>query len=240
MPATETREIGGVASLGASTLAEAFQLTAARCASQTALQTRDGAQRLSWAEYARRVRAVAGGLSSVGIGRGDTVALMLTNRPEFHLLDTAAIHLGATPFSIYNTYPPEQIAYLLASSGSKVVATERSMLGPVSEAARSIALEAIVVVDGGDADGALTLNELESRDDGSFDFEATWRSVEPSDVLTVIYTSGTTGPPKGVELTHANMLATLRGYAEVIEFPVEGRVISWLPMAHVAERACSH
>ena len=75
---------------------------------------------------------------------------------------------------------------------------------------------------------------------GGFDFEAAWRGVQPDDLLTLIYTSGTTGPPKGVQLTHANLVAGIRGFDQVISFPDEGRVVSWLPMAHIAERACSH
>jgi long-subunit acyl-CoA synthetase (AMP-forming) len=73
-----------------------------------------------------------------------------------------------------------------------------------------------------------------------FDFESAWRAVSADDLLTLIYTSGTTGPPKGVQLTHENLLTAVRGFDEVIAFPDEGRVISWLPMAHIAERACSH
>ena len=64
--------------------------------------------------------------------------------------------------------------------------------------------------------------------------------MQPQDVLTLIYTSGTTGPPKGVQLTHDNLIAAVRGYDEMIDFPPDGRVISWPPMAHIAERACSH
>ena len=222
----------------ASTLAEAFQLTAARCGEQIALRTRDGSQSLTWREYAQRVRSVAAGLAASGVGRGETVALMMSNRPDFHTIDAAAFHLGATPFSIYNTYPAEEVAHLLRNSGSKVIATERAMLDTVLPAARAAGVEQLVVVDGvGDG---MTLVELEESGDPGFDFEAAWHAVEPGDVLTIIYTSGTTGPPKGVELSHANMLATLRSYAEVIDFPDQGRVISWLPMAHIAERACSH
>ena len=73
-----------------------------------------------------------------------------------------------------------------------------------------------------------------------FDFETAWRAVQPDDLLTLIYTSGTTGPPKGVQLTHANLVAGIDGFDQVIRFPDDGRVISWLPMAHIAERACSH
>ena len=64
--------------------------------------------------------------------------------------------------------------------------------------------------------------------------------MQPDDLLTLIYTSGTTGPPKGVQLTHANLVAAVKGFDQVIAFPDDGRVVSWLPMAHIAERACSH
>ncbi len=64
--------------------------------------------------------------------------------------------------------------------------------------------------------------------------------MQPQDTLTLIYTSGTTGPPKGVQLTHSNQIEAVRGFDEIISFPADGRVISWLPMAHIAERACSH
>ncbi len=97
-----------------------------------------------------------------------------------------------------------------------------------------------MVVDAGGLDEALTIADVEAEGDPEFDFEASWRAVEPDDMLTLIYTSGTTGPPKGVQLTHANVISALHGFDEVISFPSEGRVISWLPMAHIAERACSH
>ena len=98
----------------------------------------------------------------------------------------------------------------------------------------------MIVVDGDGADGTLTIEDVEARAPKEFDFEAAWRAVQPQDVLTLIYTSGTTGPPKGVQLTHDNLIAAVRGYDEMIDFPPDGRVISWLPMAHIAERACSH
>ncbi len=81
---------------------------------------------------------------------------------------------------------------------------------------------------------------MESHAADGFDFEAAWRAVEPYDILTLIYTSGTTGPPKGVQLTHSNLISAVQGFDEVIAFPSDGRVVSWLPMAHIAERACSH
>src|SRR5919108_229973 len=81
---------------------------------------------------------------------------------------------------------------------------------------------------------------VEGRAPHGFDFEAAWRFFFNDTATTEIYTSGTTGPPKGVQLTHANLVAGIRGFDQVIHFPDEGRVVSWLPMAHIAERACSH
>ncbi|HEX4670702.1 MAG TPA: AMP-binding protein, partial [Solirubrobacteraceae bacterium] len=112
------------AALDASTMCEAFQITAAERPGDVALRTiRDGIS-ITWAEYSERVRRLAGAFSALGLGHGHTVGFMLTNRPEFHLLDTAAMHLGATPFSIYNTSSPEQIAYLLADARNRVMIVE--------------------------------------------------------------------------------------------------------------------
>jgi long-chain acyl-CoA synthetase len=162
---------------------------------------------------------------------------MLTNRPEFHFFDAAALHLGATPFSFYNTYTAEQIAYQVQDAGTRILVTEKAFLDRFEGIE---AIEHLVVVDAGDLDEALTIADVEAEGDPGFDFEAAWRAVQPDDLLTLIYTSGTTGPPKGVQLTHANEISAVQGFDEVIEFPDDGRVISWLPMAHIAERACSH
>ena len=99
--------------LQAKTVAEAFQPTAEAHPDRVALRTKGDEFSITWGEYAEQVEDIAAGLAGLGIGRGDTVAIMLTNRPEFHSVDSAAMHLGATPFSIYNTYTPEQIKYLV-------------------------------------------------------------------------------------------------------------------------------
>jgi long-subunit acyl-CoA synthetase (AMP-forming) len=227
--------------LEAATMAEAFQLTAAGHADRTAIRTKGDEFSITWAGYAERVRDVAAGLAAAGIKRGDTVGIMLTNRPEFHFVDTASIHLGATPFSIYNTSTPEQIAYLLEDAENRVLVTEQALLDTVLAArdAGANEVETVVVVDGDARDGAISLAELEAGGSEDFDLEAAWRAVEPDDLLTVIYTSGTTGPPKGVQLTHANLLATMSTFDELLPMPADGRLVSWLPMAHVAERNCT-
>jgi long-chain acyl-CoA synthetase len=214
------------AGLDAATVAEGFQLTARAHPDRCALRLKDDELSITWAEYADKVRRTAAGLAGLGLGRGDAMGIMLTNRPEFHWFDAAALHLGATPFSIYNTYAPEQVEYQLQDAGVDIVITEKAFADRI----RGVA-HVIVIDDGG---------EVESHAPGDFDFEAAWRTVEPDDVLTLIYTSGTTGPPKGVQVTHANLISAVKGFDQVISFPDDGRVVSWLPMAHIAERACSH
>src|SRR5215208_5614637 len=217
------------AGLDASTVAEAFQLTAAAHPDRVALRLKDDELSLTWAEYADKVRRVAAGLAGLGLERGGSMGIMLTNRPEFHWFDAAALHLGATPFSVYNTYAPEQIQYQVEDAQARIVVTEKAF----EDRIRGLeGVEHVIVVDGGD--------DVEQHAPEGFDFEAAWRAVEPEDILTLIYTSGTTGPPKGVQLTHSNLISAVQGFDEVIAFPSDGRVVSWLPMAHIAERACSH
>jgi long-subunit acyl-CoA synthetase (AMP-forming) len=241
METTAAEALGGSPALRASTLCEAFQITAAERPDQVALRTRGDEVAITYREYAERVRRIAGGLASVGVERCDAVALILVNRPEFNLVDTAALHLGAAPFSIYNTSAPEQIEYLFSNAGNRIVVTERAFLPRVRAAiARGgVAVERIVLVDG-DEDGTISLAELEEAERSGFDFDASWRAVEPADILTLIYTSGTTGPPKGVQLTHANMIAEVRGTSERLPARPGGRIISFLPAAHIADRWSAH
>jgi long-subunit acyl-CoA synthetase (AMP-forming) len=224
-------ESGRPAGLSASTVAEAFQQTAAAHPDRPALRLKDDELSLTWGEYADKVRRVAAGLAGLGLERGDSMGIMLTNRPDFHWFDAAALHLGATPFSIYNTYAPDQVQYQLQDAEARILVTEKAFLDRVDGLE---GLDHLIVVD--DDQGI----DVESHAAEGFDFDAAWRAVQPEDTLTLIYTSGTTGPPKGVELTHSNLIAAVQGFDEVIAFPADGRVISWLPMAHIAERACSH
>ena len=209
-------------------MAEAFQVTAEAHPDRCALRTKGDEFSMSWREYAEKVKATAAGLAGLGLGRGGTIALMLTNRPEFHWFDAAAMHLGATPFSIYNTYTSEQIQYQVDDAGARILVTEEAFADRVEGLT---GVEHLIVVERGG---------VEEHAAKGFDFDAAWKAVEPDDLLTLIYTSGTTGPPKGVQLTHSNLVSGIRGFDQVIKFPNEGRVISWLPMAHIAERSCSH
>ncbi|WP_156687409.1 AMP-dependent synthetase/ligase [Mycobacterium sp. Marseille-P9652] len=221
-----------------STLPQAFQETAALKGDAVAIRTVGDKTVITWREYAERVRKIATGLAALGVERGHTVGLMLRNRPEFHLTDTAVMHLGATPFSIYATSAPEQIRYLFGNADNRVVITEKDFLPAVKAAGAELAH--VIVVDA-DVEGCLTLDELESTDaKPGFDFEAAWRSVLPEDLATLIYTSGTTGPPKGVELTHANVMAEFSAIMDLIDLRETDRIVSYLPHAHIADRVTGH
>jgi long-chain acyl-CoA synthetase len=111
-PATASRAVG------AATIAEAFRITAEDHPDRVAVRTKDDEVSLTWSELRDRVDALARGLHALGVRRGDTVALMLANRPEFHVADLAVMTLGATPYSIYATSSPEQIAYVVGDDAS--------------------------------------------------------------------------------------------------------------------------
>src|SRR4051794_22977085 len=224
--------------LDARTMCEALMLTAAKRPDQTALRTPDDRPSLTYAETMERVAALAAGLHGLGVRRGDTVGLMMVNRPGFHMFDAAAMMLGAAPFSVYNTSPPEQVGYVMGDAGNRVVVTERQFVDVIRAAGEHGAgVETVISLDGG-AD--LGIGDLVAQATPDFDLEAAWRAVEPQDLLTLIYTSGTTGPPKGVEITHANMLAELRGCHDAVALSEGGRSVSFLPAAHIADRWASH
>jgi len=223
--------------LGAATMCEAFQLTAAEQGDNPALRLKDADYEASFAEYAETARKRAAGLAALGVGHGDTLGFMLVNRPAFFLTDCAAMHLGAACFSLYNTSSPEQIEYVVADAANRVIVTEQAFLDSVLQVRERVeTLEQVVVIDGEAPEGTISIAELEEMGDPGFDFEAAWRAVKPDDVLCLIYTSGTTGPPKGVQLTHDNMMSEWRACDGVHAADTGGRSISFLPSAHIADR----
>jgi long-chain acyl-CoA synthetase len=238
--ATTESAAQSAADAGAKTIAEAFRYTAGRRSGDIAIRTKGDAFTITWGELQRRVDALAGGLAKLGLERGQTLALMMGNRPEFHICDVAGMMLGATPFSIYNTYTAEQITYLIDDAEARILICSQEYLPVVLEARKELPhLEHVIVVDGEAPEGVLALSEVEGSNP-DFDVEAACSQIKPSDVLTLIYTSGTTGPPKGVQLIHRNLIAAVEGLDELIQFPADGRVISWLPHAHIAERNAHH
>ena len=229
--------------LRAGTITEAFAITVAAYRDDEAVRHSDGTSSMTWGELDRRVREVAGGLRAIGVGAGNVVALMLTNRVEAGLADLAVLHLGAVPVSFYNSTPAGQLTYLLEDSGARVVITEPAFAEVLLAARQAAQTDPGLVLVGGSADreagpGDIAFDELTGLGTPLAVGEEPAR--EPHDLVSIVYTSGTTGPPKGVELTHDNVLAQIRGLQEIGRLPDRGRVLSYLPFAHLGDRLCSY
>ena len=224
------------------TLGHALRLTADRIPDRVAVRTVNDETSWTWRQLRLRVDELARGLYGLGIRDGDCVGLMLSNRPEFHVADLAAVIAGATPFSVYSSYTPEQIAFVMADSGASVLITEQSALDRVLEARKSLPkLRHVIVVDGSPSAETISVTDVVAAGaDCDFDVDAAIDRLTPDRVLTLIYTSGTTGDPKGVEITHANVAAAALACEGRVTWPDDARVISWLPAAHIAERVCHH
>ncbi|HEY3758781.1 MAG TPA: AMP-dependent synthetase/ligase [Solirubrobacteraceae bacterium] len=238
---------GTSAAAHATTMVQAFELTSAALADRVAIRTKGDEQTLTWAQWRQRTRDLAGGLQRLGLERGQTVALLLGNRPEFHVADIAAVTLGATTFSIYQTYAANQIEFVVSDAAARIAIVERQYLDRLLQARRNLPqLEHVILVDPTEQalpEGVLALADVEAsgRDEQiQREVQDAAAQVAPEDVLTLIYTSGTTGPPKGVQLTHRNLMSTVRAVEAIVPFEPGARVISWLPAAHIAERNAHH
>ncbi|MDB4870896.1 MAG: AMP-dependent synthetase and ligase, partial [Gemmatimonadales bacterium] len=184
-----------------------------------ALQVKSGGayKPISHTEIALRVRRAARGLQTLGVTRGDRVAILSENRPEWAIADFASLTTGLTDVPIYPTLPADQISYMLRDSGSVAIfVSNREQAEKVKQIRGQ--LPALKTVIGFDAIPGLTdmsIAELEQRGAQGETEETTARyradalSVKPDDVATIIYTSGTTGDPKGVMLTHDNIYSNV-------------------------------
>lgn len=215
-----------------------------------ALQVKRGGvyQPISHTEVAERVRHAARGLSSLGVRRGDRVAILSENRPEWAIADYACLNIGLTDVPIYPTLPPDQIAYVLKDSGAVAIFVSNKVQAEKIREIRT-QLPALKTVIGFDEIPGLTnmsIAELEKRGAQGENREsiATYRedalTVRPDDLATIIYTSGTTGEPKGAMLTHDNIYSNVEASRKAI--PFEGRDIglSFLPLSHIFERMAGH
>ncbi|OKI39791.1 AMP-dependent synthetase [Streptomyces sp. CB03578] len=202
----------------------------------------DGWTTLSWAEARREIAVLASGYAALGIERGEHVLMMMGNRPEHWLSDLALVHLGAVPVTVYGTSAPEQIAHIARHSRARVAivegARELARWEPLL-ADGTVALERLVVAEAADAGPHRTYGSLQAsgaRAHRPDSFEKAWRETRPGDPLTVVYTSGTTGDPKGVRLTHRNIMLQSVRLDRRVDLPEHAEHICYLPFAHIAER----
>jgi len=215
-----------------------------------ALQVKTGGayRPISHGEVADRVRHAARGLSSLGVRRGDRVAILSENRPEWAIADYACLSVGLTDVPIYPTLPADQVAYMLRDSGAVAVFVSNKMQAEKIREVRS-QLPALKTVIGFDDISGLTnmsMAELEKRGSKGETREsiATYRedalTVKPDDLATIIYTSGTTGEPKGVMLTHDNIYSNVEASRKAIPFDGRDTGLSFLPLSHIFERMAGH
>jgi len=195
---------------------------------------------VSAAEVYRGVVGVARMLESWGIGKGDRVAILSENRPEWTITDFAALSLGAVTVPIYSTQTADQTAFVLRDAGVRVIAVStKNQLEKVLSVRRNTPLERIVVMDAVENPQAVHMQALMRQGpiEADTDFDARSQSILPGDLATIIYTSGTTGNPKGVMLTHGNMASNIACSMEPFGFGSKNEVsVSFLPLSHVTAR----
>ncbi len=232
-----------------------FQESAARWSTKVALMHKvEGRYRdISYRDLAQQVELMASGLAALGIGKGDRVALLSENRPEWAVTDLAVLALGAINVPLYTTLPTPQIAYILQNSGAKaIVLSDAKQLAKVL-AARTEApqLTYIIAMDAEPPAGDAMVHTYASvverggQHPLAAGWEKTWKAVKPDDVASIVYTSGTTGDPKGAQLTHKNFVTDADVAIQHFKKGGEGVsdqdvFLSFLPLCHVYERTCGY
>ncbi|OYN89356.1 long-chain fatty acid--CoA ligase [Parenemella sanctibonifatiensis] len=200
----------------------------------TRIRVGDRWQTKSYGVLRREVEQLAGVLHASGVRKGDRIALWAANRPEWSLVDLAAMWLGAVTVPIYGSSTAEQAAHILRDSGAGWI-----FIGGAEEAAR--VPEGVTVVSFDAVDGVTPLAELLSRPVDPADAEAVAATERhPDDLLTLIYTSGTTGDPKGVMLTHRALCAELDALEGYFDVQPTDHSLCFLPLAHALERGWTY
>jgi long-chain acyl-CoA synthetase len=235
------------------TVCSLFQATASKTPDLEALKWKqEGSWKAhTWKAYAELVRDFANGLAALGVKPSDFVNLLASNRPEYYVADLAILHAGAIPVSLYNTLAPEQIEYIVnhCEAGCVVVENRAYFERLAQIRSRIPRVRKVVLMERGDSlrgddwvisyDAVLAAGREHGRSHPG-EFERRWKAVEPTSLATLIYTSGTTGPPKGVMVSHYNVVWTAESLHRIMPREPGTRHISYLPLAHIAERMAGH
>lgn len=239
----------------AETLPELFQNSVVKFGAKTALRARVGKewQEISYSELATRVEAMASGLATLGVKKGDRVALLSENRPEWTVVDLAILHLGGVVVPIYPTLPSPQVSYIVRNSEADVIVVEDAKQFAKVAAARAelTNLRSVIVIEpeklpeGSDAVSLESVTARGAETPLGAAFAESWKSVQPGDLASLVYTSGTTGDPKGAMLTHKNFAVNV--FMSLEHFERQGEAIndrdtflSFLPLCHVFERTTGY
>jgi len=205
---------------------------------------------LSWAELGEQVRALGAGFLALGVGKGDTVALLSRTRIEWSLVDYAAASIGAVLVPLYHSNTPAQWRYIIEDSGASVLVVEDRVqleaLQPLLESLPNVKHVVLIeVADLREVEGSMLLDELQRtgrraarNDEGALD--AAIDAVEAGDLATIVYTSGTTGEPKGVKLTHENLVSAVKALPEVVHVGPDDTTVLCLPLSHIYPRLAQY
>ena len=208
-------------------------------------------QEITWADYHRRAQAVGHMLHALGVGPGDCVAILSDNCPQWLYADLGAQAIGAMSVGVYQTNPPEEVAYIVSHSSSKVLFCEdqEQVDKAIEVAEQTPTLTHVVVFDSRGTrhytdprlmrwDDFLARGMALAEADPGW-FEARIEALDPAAASMVIYTSGTTGPPKGAMISSRNALEMSRFTAPLMGITDGDCVLSYLPLCHVAEKIFS-
>jgi len=210
----------------------------------------EGWHEITWEDLENRVQALSGYLHTSGVRKGDRVALLSENRPEWAITDLGTQLIGAANVSIYTSLPPSKIAYILRDSGARVcvvsVPVQRKKVEEIAEECPALE-EVIVLSELPDDPPSYMTHWADALDVGSDHWEENEElltgiadDVGPDDTSALIYTSGTTGEPKGVVLTNRNFCSNVKAALQRVPFGEEDHHLSFLPLSHAFERTAGH
>lgn len=250
-PGTALREAGSLERpFPEITVPQMLRRSIDRHADRPAMKHRERKQwvTLTYRELGERVMRLALGLAELGVRKGDRVALLSENRPEWGIADLAILSLGAVNVPLYSTLPPPQVRHIVADSGAVALIVEDEKQLRKAEEVRSQLpdLRHLILIDaeGDPPEGVNSFASVEARGasapGGATEFERLWHAVQPGDLASIIYTSGTTGLPKGAMLTHDNLTSNAQSLPELVDIGPEDVFLSFLPLAHVFERMAGH
>ncbi|MCX8159770.1 MAG: long-chain fatty acid--CoA ligase [Candidatus Saccharicenans sp.] len=201
---------------------------------------------ISTEEFSQRVRNISAGLRALGLTSGDKLIILSENRPEWVMVDLAAICLGGVTVPIYTSLTPPQIKYIINDSEARfVVCSNRELWSKLEEIRRELSLvDKYIMIEEPAPAGVVSLKTVEEEGEklnrqNPGEFEKIAEAIGPDDLATIIYTSGTTGVPKGAMLSHYNLVSNVQALRSVIEFTEKDTALSFLPLSHVLERMCT-
>jgi long-chain acyl-CoA synthetase len=195
---------------------------------------------LSWSEVKTQVMKLSAGLESLGVQKGDKVALLSNTRYEWTLIDLAILSAGAVTVPIYQSTIPKDVQFILEHSDVKMIFVEdKNQFKKVEGIRKDLPqLKDVILIEKNGAEDVLYLRKLIQENDASEDaFEKKVGSISIDDVATVVYTSGTTGQPKGAVLTHKNFVSEILALGSIFEFTPDQESLIFLPLAHILARA---